>query len=122
MEQYLRQKPIFPDSLMGTRTQEESRSIVAARDRGKDLFKKGKENADKVRNAVSKRTEKSETLQSAMEKGGVAIVEEMLQQRDVNEMKRVQGLAAAFEAGGDKREQLLQQVRSLGFFSRAIFF
>jgi hypothetical protein len=52
----------------------------------------------------------------------VAIVEEMLQQRDVNEMKRVQGLAAAFEAGGDKREQLLQQVRSLGFFSRAIFF
>ena len=72
MEQYLRQKPIFPDSLMGTRTQEESRSIVAARDRGKDLFKKGKENADKVRNAVSKRTEKSETLQSAMEKIGVA--------------------------------------------------
>lgn len=61
-------------------------------------------------------------LQSAMDRGEVAIVEEMLQQRDVNEMKRVQGLAAAFEAGGDKREQLLQQVRSLGFFSRAIFF
>jgi hypothetical protein len=60
-------------------------------------------------------------LQSAMDKGEVAIVEEMLQQRDVNEMKRVQGLAAAFEAGGDKREQLLQQVRSLGFFSRAFF-
>jgi hypothetical protein len=72
MEQYLRQKPMFPDSLMGTRTQEESRSIVAARDRGKDLFKKGKENADKVRAAVAKRTEKSETLQSAMEKIGVA--------------------------------------------------
>ena len=45
---------------------------MAARDRGKDLFKKGKENADKVRNAVAKRTEKSETLQSAMEKIGVA--------------------------------------------------
>jgi hypothetical protein len=72
MEQYLRQKPMFPDSLMDTRTQEESRSIVAARDRGKDLFKKGKENADKVRAAVAKRSEKSETLQSAMEKIGIA--------------------------------------------------
>jgi hypothetical protein len=45
---------------------------MAARDRGKDLFKKGKENADKVRAAAAKRTEKSETLQSAMEKIGVA--------------------------------------------------
>ena len=46
--------------------------IMTARDRSKQLFNKGKANAEKVRDAVSKRTEKSETMQSAVEKLGAS--------------------------------------------------
>ena len=45
---------------------------MTARDRSKDLFNKGKANAEKVRDAVAKRTEKSETMQSAVKKLGAA--------------------------------------------------
>ena len=45
---------------------------MAARDKGKKLLNKGKEDVEKVRIAISKRSEKSETLQSAMEKIGIA--------------------------------------------------
>ena len=45
---------------------------MTARDRSKHLFNKGKANAEKVRDAVAKRTEKSETMQSAVEKLGAA--------------------------------------------------
>ena len=45
---------------------------MTARDRSKQLFNKGKANAEKVRDAVAKRTEKSETMQSAVEKLGAA--------------------------------------------------
>jgi len=45
---------------------------MTARDRSKDLFNKGKQNAERVRAAVAKRTEKSETMQSAVEKIGTA--------------------------------------------------
>ena len=45
---------------------------MTARDRSKQLFNKGKANAEKFRDAVSKRTEKSETMQSAVEKLGAA--------------------------------------------------
>ena len=45
---------------------------MPGRDRSKDLFKKSKENAERVRASVSKRTEKSETLQSALGKIGDA--------------------------------------------------
>lgn len=45
---------------------------MTARDRSKHLFNKGKANAEKVRDAVAKRTEKSETMQSAVKKLGAA--------------------------------------------------
>jgi hypothetical protein len=45
---------------------------MTARDRSKDLFTKGKQNAERIRAAVAKRTEKSETMQSAVEKIGTA--------------------------------------------------
>ena len=45
---------------------------MTARDRSKDLFNKGKQNAERVRAAVAKRTEKSETIQSTVEKIGTA--------------------------------------------------
>jgi hypothetical protein len=45
---------------------------MTASDRSKDLFNKGKQNAEKVRASVVKRTEKSETMQSAVEKIGTA--------------------------------------------------
>ena len=45
---------------------------MTARDRSKQLFNKGKANAEKVRDAVAKRTEKSETMQSAVEKLGAS--------------------------------------------------
>jgi hypothetical protein len=41
---------------------------MTARDRSKDLFNKGKRNAERVRAAVARRTEKSDTMQSAVEK------------------------------------------------------
>jgi hypothetical protein len=45
---------------------------MTARDRSKDLFTKGKQNAERIRAAVAKRTEKSQTMQSAVEKIGTA--------------------------------------------------
>ena len=45
---------------------------MTARDRSKQLFNKGKANAEKVRDAVAKRTERSETMQSAVKKLGAA--------------------------------------------------
>ncbi len=45
---------------------------MTARDRSKHLFSKGKENAERVRAALAKRAEKSETMQSAVEKIGAA--------------------------------------------------
>ena len=45
---------------------------MTARDRSKDLFNKGKQNAERVRASVAKRTEKSETTQTAVEKIGTA--------------------------------------------------
>ena len=45
---------------------------MTARDRSKDLFTKGKQNAERIRAAVAKRTEKSDTMQSAVEKIGTA--------------------------------------------------
>jgi hypothetical protein len=47
-------------------------ALMTARDRSKDLFTKGKQNAERIRAAVAKRTEKSETMQSAVEKIGTA--------------------------------------------------
>ena len=45
---------------------------MTARDRSKELFQKSKQSAEKVKASLRERTNKSETLQSAMDKIGVA--------------------------------------------------
>jgi hypothetical protein len=45
---------------------------MAARDRGKELFHAGKKNAEKLKASLQERTSKSETLQSVMDKLGIA--------------------------------------------------
>ena len=45
---------------------------MTARDRGKELFQAGKRNTAKIKASIQERTNKSETLQSAMDKLGVA--------------------------------------------------
>ena len=45
---------------------------MTARDRSKELFLKSKQSAEKVKASLRERTNKSETLQSAMDKIGVA--------------------------------------------------
>jgi hypothetical protein len=45
---------------------------MTARDRGKELFQSGKKSAEKMKGSLRERTSKSETLQSAMDKLGVA--------------------------------------------------
>ena len=45
---------------------------MTARDRSKEMFQKSKQSAEKVKASLRERTNKSETLQSAMDKIGVA--------------------------------------------------
>jgi hypothetical protein len=45
---------------------------MTARDRGKELLQAGKKNTAKIKASIQERTNKSETLQSAMDKLGVA--------------------------------------------------
>ena len=45
---------------------------MTARDRGLELFQAGKKNTAKIKASIQERTNKSETLQSAMDKLGVA--------------------------------------------------
>ena len=45
---------------------------MTTRDRGKELFQAGKKNTAKIKASIQERTNKSETLQSAMDKLGVA--------------------------------------------------
>jgi hypothetical protein len=45
---------------------------MTARDRGKELFQTGKKSAEKLKASLQERTSKSETLQSVMDKLGIA--------------------------------------------------
>ncbi len=52
----------------------------------------------------------AQRLQSAINRSDTAIIEEILRDRDVTELKKTEEAGQALQAAGDKHSELLQQV------------